>query len=41
MAFGVVLFVVVFFSGVLNAVVFGMDKETVNRLNWVEMKVRK
>lgn len=25
--------------GVLNAVVFGMDKETVNRLNWVEMKV--
>ena len=36
-----VLFAVIFVSGVLNAVVFGMDKETLNRLNWVQMKVQR
>ena len=36
-----VLFAVIFVLGVLNAVVFGMDKETLNRLNWVQMKVQR
>ena len=34
-----VLYVVVASIGVLNAIVFGMDKETLKRLNWVQMKV--
>ena len=27
------------YLGVLNAIVFGMDKETLSRLNWSHMKV--
>ena len=31
---------VLVYLGVLNAIVFGMDKETLSRLNWSHMKVR-
>lgn len=33
-------FSVLVYLGVLNAIVFGMDKETLSRLNWSQMRVR-
>lgn len=31
---------VLLYLGVLNVIVFGMDKETLSRLNWSHMKVQ-
>lgn len=28
------------FVGLINAIAFGINKETLSRLNWIDMKVR-
>lgn len=40
LGFSDLFFSVLIYLGVLNAIVFGMDKETLSRLNWSHMKVR-